>query len=46
MSDTQYYVLMALHILVIVGWCGVIGYCIYDRVTHDRTIHCTCEEAP
>lgn len=44
MSDGQYYVLMALHILVILGWCGVIGYSIYDHVTREPV--CICEEAP
>lgn len=41
MNDGPFYVFMTLGILVIIGWCGVIGYCIYDHATH-----CTCEEAP
>lgn len=42
-DDIRYYFLMTLSILVIIGWCGVIGYCIYDHATREA---CTCEEAP
>lgn len=44
MDDDPYHVMMALGILVIIGWCGVIGYSIYDHVTREPV--CTCEKAP
>ena len=43
-DDIRYYFLMTLSILVIIGWCGVIGYTIYHH--HVTREACTCEEAP
>lgn len=42
MDDGPFHVMMALGILVIIGWCGVIGYSIYHHVTREPV--CTCEE--